>query len=1148
LPARHPAWIFLLVLLGLLVDPGTLRAAGEPSAALADFFEKEIRPILVEKCLECHGEKRPKGGLTLASRASVLRGGDSGPAALPGKPDESLLVRAVRHTEKRRMPREKLTDRQIEVLARWVKLGLPWPGKHSTLKAQNTQFTITAEQRRFWSFQPVKPVAVPDVRNTTWARNPIDRFILSALEAKGLSPAAPADKRTLIRRATFDLIGLPPTPEEIDAFLADESPAAFARVVDRLLASPRYGERWGRHWLDVVRYADARDLIQLPPASDFREAWRYRDWVVRSFNDDLPYPDFVRSQIAGDLLGLDGAVVATGLLAIADFVPGDVDKELMIADYVNDQIDVVGRAFLGLTLACARCHDHKFDPISTEDYYGLAGIFFSTRLIPGPVAGNTPLVRVPLWAKSRIDQERGRFEKDKRRLAELQRLLLGAEDREYRATLQRLVTTATARYLVAACEYRFIKSSKPTLSLAAFAGEKKLDQGILAGWLSYLSAYPPGEISSPLAPWRKTLLAAAAGRLDLDQVRRSAGQLEQSLRQTAAREEKQQRSPEKQSLLLHLRADDGRLRTDSAGRVTLWPDRSPLAQDALPVARRKTPLKASAAIKGRDRQVLRFAGAELLEVKFSAPAAGSLFVVCRLDRSGNAGQRLVGWEDSSVGRHGLGLMPAPAGRLHAILRDNGKSGDVSHDRRATGDFEIISVTWGPGGVTLHRDRRPAGTNKSIGGVSSDPSIQALRIGGPGSGGAPNFSGDVAELRIYDQQLDDEARSRIEAELFSTWFTPAGAAPARADSLTELYRTLTAAQGPLGKKIADKSKLLPPDFMRRLAGLRAEQERLKHIRPPDVPMAVAVQEGGPPGTRHAGFREAAVFVRGNHKKPGKIVPRRFPVILAGEKQPAITKGSGRLDLANWLSRPEHPLTARVMVNRIWQHHFGAGLVRTANNFGQRGDHPTHPELLDYLADRFVKSGWSIKETTRLVMLSSTYQQSAKTAERMLAEDPDNRLFGRMNRRRLDAEAIRDSLLAVAGRVDFSMGGPAFAEMATPRRTLYLLSARTGAKTSEFASLFDRADPGAIVEQRSESIVAPQALFFLNDPFVSDQAKALAKRLARESTGPEDTIRRLYKIVFARPPRREEIALGKKLLEPLDRYCHLILCANEFLFVE
>ena len=364
----------------LSLSPERAGRAAEPTGADAEFFEKEVRPLLAEKCGGCHGEAKPKGNLKLTSRAEVLRGGDNGAAIVPGKPDESLLIKAVRYQDEPRMPpKGKLTDKQIEVLEKWVKIGAPWPGAKAAPAAPDGRFVLTDKHRQFWSFQPVRSPAVPEVRTPKAdIRNEIDRFILAKLEAKGIAPAGPADKRTLLRRATFDLIGLPPTPAEIDAFLADDSPQAFAKVVDRLLASPLYGERWGRHWLDVVRYADARDLIQLPPESDFRESWRYRDWVVDSFNRDLPYTEFVRAQIAGDLLpspnsagfNKDG-LVATGLLAIADFVPGDVDKNQMIADYVNDQIDVVGRAFLGLSVACARCHDHKFDPISTEDYYAL---------------------------------------------------------------------------------------------------------------------------------------------------------------------------------------------------------------------------------------------------------------------------------------------------------------------------------------------------------------------------------------------------------------------------------------------------------------------------------------------------------------------------------------------------------------------------------------------------------------------------------------------------------------------------------------------------------------------------------------------------------------------------------------------------------
>ena len=487
------------------------------------------------------------------------------------------------------------------------------------------------------------------------------------------------------------------------------------------------------------------------------------------------------------------------------------------------------------------------------------------------------------------------------------------------------------------------------------------------------------------------------------------------------------------------------------------------------------------------------------KLPLTVPPNGSLFVVCQVAKTTVSGQRLVGWEDAAVGKHGLGLMLEPDGRLHAILRNNGQSGDLTSGRRVDGapSFEIICVSWGPNGTTLHRNGIAAGSQKTITAISSDPGIAALRLGGPGSGSSPRFRGDVAEIRVYQRPLTDAERLQVEAELRETWFKRTAPELPPADQLSELYDELLSARGPFWLPAEERAKRLSAATQTRLAGLRQELEALKKKQPAAFLEAVVVQDGGPKGTRHEGFKDAHVFLRGDHKKLGKQVPRGFPRVLAGERCAPITTGSGRLQLADWLARPDHPLTARVMVNRIWQHHFGDGLVRTPNDFGERGDRPTHPELLDYLAGRFVDSGWSIKALHRLILLSSVYQQSSQAAPASLMKDPDNRLFGRMNRRRLEAEAIRDSLLAVAGKLDLKRGGPAFTDLATPRRTLYLMSARTGANTSDFGRLFDRADPCAIVGQRGQTVVAPQALFFLNDPFVNDLARALAARVAREA---------------------------------------------------
>ncbi|HEY2839807.1 MAG TPA: DUF1553 domain-containing protein, partial [Pirellulales bacterium] len=366
------------------------------------------------------------------------------------------------------------------------------------------------------------------------------------------------------------------------------------------------------------------------------------------------------------------------------------------------------------------------------------------------------------------------------------------------------------------------------------------------------------------------------------------------------------------------------------------------------------------------------------------------------------------------------------------------------------------------------------------------------------------------------------------------------------------------RGPFWAQAADRAKRLTPEIQKRLEELNSELAALRNKRPLEVPQAVACQDGGPKGTRHEGFQDAHVFIRGDHKKLGKTVPRGFPKVLVNDPPRPITEGSGRLPLAAWMTSSQNPLPARVMVNRIWQHHFGKGLVATPNDFGKRGEPPTHPELLDYLAARFVESGWSVKSMHRLIMLSGVYQQSCQGSVAGVAQDPENRLLGHMNRRRLDAEAIRDTLLFVSGRLTREHGGPPFSDLDAPRRTLYLQSARTGANTSDFGRLFDRADPSMIVAERGQSVVAPQALFFLNDPFVSGVAKALAARIAREAPADaESRVRYLYALALGRPPTKAEIEVGVQILNaapatgepnPLERYCLLLLCTNELLYIE
>ena len=1168
---------------------GSLLAGSSSVAGSQDleaFFEVKIRPVLVAVCLRCHGESKSSAGLRIDSREALVLGGESGAAIVPGRPDESLLMRAIsRHESVSAMPPEKeqaLRPEQVAHFSEWIQTGAVWPAK-----------TATFATDKHWAFEPISRAALPNVRDVSWVSNELDCFIRSKQEALDLIPAPQADKRRLIRRITFDLTGLPPSPDEIQEFLDDASPAAYVKLVDRLLSSPNYGQRWGRHWLDVVRYADARDLIQLPIESDFREAWRYRDWVVSAWNRDLPYDEFITQQLAGDLqqpadpseIDAD-ALVATGMLAIADFVPGDVDKQQMIADYVNDEIDVVGRAFLGLTLACARCHDHKFDPVSIEDYYALAGIFFSTRVIPSPVLGNTPLVRVPLLPATEVHAILCQTQLDKQRLAELSQAEQTAIDHEFLMQLESQVATVASRDLLVTAEYLNLRDEASPVTVAEFATARQQDAAALERWLKFLNQEPAITALSRLVaekdPGSRTRQSEdIANRLALVRAKRS----EQAAQNAA----------------VQFRADDPRITFDTAGQVAVWPDRAALAEDALPPSGLHGPKLTTQLIHGYNLPVLRFDGEAVLQSERLVPSLGSLFVVFRPAADIPSGARIIGWEDAAVGQHGIGLMPDAAGGVHAILRRSGANGDIVAPPPARNEFQLISLTWDARGSTLYRNGELIGTNKSIDAVSSDPAIAALRIGEAGSGGGPRFRGDLCELRVYVGTIADATRVRVEDELRNRWFKVVPVYETSAEPLSpmipdsvkpssstvpqlsinprsttedngstidngftiieDLYNELLSPRSPYWVHAADRLNSLSLEARNRLVARREELELLKKKPAAEIPQAVVVQDGGPVGTKHEGFQDAVVYLRGNPATPGKQVPRGVPGMLAGSDStpittPPITSGSGRRELAQWLTHPSNPLTARVLVNRLWQHHFGEGLVRTSTNFGLRGERPSHPELLDHLARRFIDSGWSIKAIQREILLSSVYQQSSQASAATPAADPENRWLARMPRRRLESEAIRDSLLAVSGQLDRSAGGPGFLDAKMPQRTLYLMSTRTGSKTADFNSLFDGPAGGGIIERRTQSIVAPQALYLLNDSLLDDVSAALARRVSREvdSGRLEERITRLYELALARPPSAAEIEIGRQLFsdpnvgDAWTRYCRVILCTNEFIYVD
>ena len=796
------------LLLGLLlagVLSGLTRPAAAQKPAMDDavhhaqeeFFETKVRPVLFNRCLECHGSEKSKGGLRLDSREAVLKGAESGPVVVPGKPGASPLIAAIRYEGDVQMPpKGKLKDDEIAALTEWVKRGAIWPAAPRSSTGSTVPSSapssgsslasgpsITAAQRSFWSFRPLRDTAPPPVEDDAWPASAIDRFVLAKLEENHLAPAPATDKATLIRRVYFDLMGLPPAPAEVTAFQADESPGAYARLVERLLASPHYGERWGRYWLDIARYGEDQAHSFQPRL--YPNGYRYRDWVVRALNSDTSYDRFVREQIAGDLIeGPERAerLAALGFFACGPVYYGDAQRH----DQYADRIDTLTRGFLGLTVACARCHDHKYDPVPTSDFYALEGVFASTEYVEEPAV--------------------------------------------------------------------------------------------------------PREVV-----------------------------------------------------------------------------------DAFKTA--------ESAIQAKDKEINSFLKGEADRLK-------------------------------------------------------------------------------------------------------------LKVAGN-------------QLKQVESKLSDE-----------------------------------------GKK--------------RLAGLRTELAGLKKKAPPPYPVIHTLGEASRPG-------DAPVLIRGNSTTPGASVPRRFLTVLGGNQKP-FARGSGRLELARAIASEGNPLTARVMVNRVWQHHFGKGLVATPSNFGALGERPSHPELLDWLARRFIASGWSLKSLHREIMLSSTYRQSSRFDSSGDARDPQNVLLWRMNRRRLDVEAWRDAMLVVAGRLDLRMGGPSLSldSPANERRTLYAAISRHD--LAWMLRLFDFPDANITSDARVETTVPIQQLFVLNSEFMIANARAVAARLKKPAPAgireaDDELIQRAYWLCFGRPATERERILGLYYLRGADgtpsrqadmsrseRYAQALLATSEFLFID
>ncbi|MFO0903993.1 MAG: PSD1 and planctomycete cytochrome C domain-containing protein [Pirellulales bacterium] len=938
LRSRLAAFWSLLILSSFV---GKLYAADPPSPEQLEFFERQVRPLLVQHCYACHAKGQKKGGLTLDSRAALLAGGDSGPALAVDRLEASLLLEAVRYEGGVQMPPSgKLTAQEIDVLKRWVLQGAPWPPEKMGGGDIRESGTIDDSDRRFWSFVPPQRAPFPSVADAAWSRTGIDPFIAVRREAEKLPVAPDADRRTLARRLSLDLVGLPLSLEETEAFLADDGPDSVARLVDRLLASPRHGERWARHWLDIARFGE--DQAHTFQARTYPEGYRYRDWIVSAFNGDLPYDQFVRRQIAGDLLrSADDreSLPALGFFALGPVYYADAGcAPKALADEWDDRVDTLSRGFLGLTVACARCHDHKFDPITMRDYYALAGIFASSNYQELPL--------VPQADVDRFNAAQAAAKEQEKAVNELRQSLARqvAEDN----------VSLVARSLVASWTLVNRRKSDARFPLAEAAQAEQLREPLVDAWVKYLSGdqWPSKPL---LAPWKEFLASTDATH-------------------------------------------------DLAGNEAI---------------RAQARLAAQAV---QDRLSTALARRRQLEREYEAARAAA-------------------------------------------------------------------------------------------------------------------ADEAARKKVAKPPLEKEL-----ADLLKEWVEDA--------------------KSPL---VPPKDKLEPHlDEARRaqLATAQTELEQRKKQVGPKYAFAHGLAEGEP--------KTLKIHLRGDHKKLGDEAPRRFLEVLSHDSPALVAAGSGRRELAEAIASPANPLTARVWVNRVWQQHFGRGLVATPSNFGTLGARPTHPELLDDLAVRFMESGWSNKWLHRELVLSRTYGLSAARSLEGQAQDPDNRWLWRASRRRLDIETWRDSLLVAADAIDLRLGGPGedLASNNHRRRTLYSKVSRH--ELNAMLRLFDFPDPNLTSEQRVITTVPLQQLFVLNSDFMVRLARGLASRAERE--GGADETQRLelaYQAAFGRRPSPEELQLGRDFLAaasqptvaspasanakppslpPLVQWCQALLAANELQFVD
>ncbi|QDU49934.1 PSD1 and planctomycete cytochrome C domain-containing protein [Gimesia panareensis] len=924
-------------------------------AEQVEFFEKEIRPVLVKRCYACHGAKKQEASLRLDSHAWMMKGSDTGAAVVPGDPLKSRIIQVIQyHDDDSQMPPSgKMPPQEIAALTRWVKMGTPWPYSENDAKAVPTNGAYDYEtlSRSHWAFQPITKPAIPPIKDQQRTVSPVDHFVIAKLEEKGLSLSPAVDKRKLIRRASIDLTGLPPTYEEVEAFANNTDPQAYEKLVDRLLASPAYGERWGRHWLDVARYADTKGYV-FTSERRYPYSYTYRDYVIRAFNEDLPFNQFILEQLAADQLdrkGDDRSLAALGFLTVGRRYRGNIH------DITDDRIDLVSRGLLGLTASCARCHDHKFDPVPTKDYYSLYSVFVSSY---EPEEKDLPLI-----GKPKSDKAYEKYQEERAKRQQKVDDYIHAEADKFRANARLTV----GEVLQAVAEKQNLAQGDEKPQYAKEAPHRRY----VDLWRAFLARSMKTQ-RSVFAPWSEF----AGLKKQKGDFARQASELIQKLAKQEAE-------------------------TDPNKRI--------------------------------NRLVIH-------ALKNNPPE--SMYDVCRV------------------------------------------YGDV---------FKEVEQAWLKAVADAAKAKKPA-----------------------------------------PEKLDDPAAE-------------------------ELRQILYHPETPTASSDAEVQNMFNRAQRNRIRQLEKELATLDVTSPGAPPRAMVMLDKDKPVT-------SFVHLRGNPGRRGDKVPRQFFRILAGEDRQPFQQGSGRLELAKSIASRDNPLTARVFVNRVWMHHFGEGLVRTPSDFGVRSDPPSHPELLDYLASRFMDEGWSVKSLHKLIMLSATYKQGAQENPEAILVDSDNRLLWKHVPRRLGFEAMRDSILFVSGQLSDDREGRGFVidKMPTdPRRTVYSFIDRNN--LPNVFRTFDFANVESSTAERPYTTVPQQALFAMNSPLLLEQSALLVKDLDLEKItadkGMEEAITRLYQRVLARKPEKEEIELGKQFLQHhrdqiksparmsgWEKYAQVLCTSNEFMFVD